>query len=369
MKEDTAIDLKQSYAVQEIKYPTEASIQIVEDEFKDFPTDMEVKENYTFVKSGVKKVKKLITATESHRKMLKKDALEYGRNVDKAAKSISGRFIAVNKPMIKVMTDHETKEEIARREEERIEKERQEGIETKIDEMSTIVSDNITTDSGIIKEIIGSLEEDDLSWSEEWREKVTALKSSTLIQLNELYAMKISSEEAAILAEKAEKERLQREKEEQKKRDEDQKAIQAENAKLHAENIKKEAELKEAAEKIRIEKEATARAEEQRIKAEKREAAVIEQERLNAERSKRLIAEEVEKREEERRRERIEAVQARELAAERKEQKKKDEVADKKSVALVVKKWVAGYGTTEVAAKAIVEAIRKDKFKHVKWVE
>lgn len=351
------IEMQQPFAVQKIEFDTEKSIKLVEETFKDFPTDMTVPENYVFVKNGVKKVKKLITATEARRKELKKDALAYGKKVDSTAKEIASRFIAVKTPMVEVVTAHETKEEIKKREIERIERERQENIEAKINGISGLVAGLMLSDAAEIKQQIETLTADDVAWADEHKEKVVELKRKTLAQLDELLNMKTQAEAASIAAAKAEAERIQREEEEQKKRDAEQKAIRIENARLHAENERLEKERLAAAKIIQDQKDAVAAAEQEKIRvaAEKKRK---EEEALALAEKRRLVAVETEKLRVEQEKAAI-------------EKKKEDAENREAAVALTMEQFVVNDigGDTDGLYPILIRAIQADKFKHIKWVD
>ena len=169
MEKATAIiEMAQPFEVQTIVYPvTEAKIKEVEEKFKNFPTDLNIKKNYQFIKKGVSEVSKLITGTEAKRKELKKGALEYGRQVDSVAKEIKERLASVYSPMKKIKVDFDTAAEIAKREAERKEEERQNSISEKMDALRNIVTDNILSSSDVLKEAIKGIRASELAWAEE----------------------------------------------------------------------------------------------------------------------------------------------------------------------------------------------------------
>jgi len=382
--ENEIIEMEQKFEVSKILFPTEKYIQAVENEFKDFPTDMTVPENYALIKAGVKKVKKYLTATEKYRKSSQAKALKFCQDTNAVSKILSGRFSAVNDPMVKVVTDHETKEEIKKREIERLEKERQENIENKINNISRLVSSCILSTADEVKKQIDALTNDDItSWADEYKVKVVELKNSVIVQLGELYSMKIQAETAKVAAEKAEKERIEKEKEEQEKRNAEQKAIRIENAKLRAENEKDAAKLK-AANKIIAD---------QKLAAEKKEAAaaIAEQKREEEKKQARLKKEEEEKKaakmvEIAKQQTAFYEAEAEGLIEHEKiaakieaENAEADKIAEKKAVDLTTKQLITqmmdclgNVGSPDEEEEAfiffLIKAIKEDKFNHIKWV-
>jgi len=365
--------VKEDYNVEKIKYDTEEEIQVVEELYRNIPTDMTVKKNYDFVKDGAKKVKKLISATEKRRKELKADALDYGRKVDSIAKKISGRFKVIYDPMKKIIVDHETKEEIKKRETERIEKERQEKIELRINKISGLASELMLSTADVIKSQMELLELDDANiWAEEYSDKVVELKKNTMIQLDELFRMKSQTENAK----KREEERKEKEK---KEREEEQKAIMVENARLAAEN-KKNADALEAANKIIAEQ--AARVESEKIAKEqaKEEAEKIAKEKIEAEKfaiaeaeaEKERIA--IAKAEVERLIIKKQAFREAETAAWTENDRLK--AGRKKAIDLTITQVVAEFSEAaklgeeeEAFAFGLIQAVISNNFKHLKWID
>jgi len=382
--ENEIIEMKQSFEVAKILFPTEEYVQAVEDEFRDFPTDMTVPENYALVKSGVKKVKRYLTATEKYRKSSQAKELLHCQNTNKAANILSSRFSAVNDPMVKVVKDYEIKIEIQKREAERIEKERQEAIETRINNITGLVSTLIQSDANEVKKQIDTLTNNDVTaWADEYKIKAIELKSSVMVQLVELYNMKIQVETAKEATEKAEEERLEKEKEEQKKRDAEQKAIRIENAKLKAEQEKDAAKLRAANKIIADQKEAAELAEQKRKIAEKEARDAAEKERLRIvqekKREEKKAADAIETEKLRIKKEKEEREKAEVDAKLKAEKAEADEIAKKEAVDLTTKQIItqmtgclgnAGSPGEEEEAFVffLIKAIQEDKFNHIKWV-
>ncbi len=377
------IDMAQPFAVQKIEFPvTELILKGVEEKFKDFEKDLSVKENYSFVKKGATEVGKLITGTERKRKDLKQGALDYGRKIDTVAKSIKERLQAGHVPMKEAKSAHDTAVEIAKREAERVEEERQDKIEIEMDNLRNIVSNNIMSDSAELKSCIVAIKQNNLEWAEEYRAAAGQLKEAALLKLNELFTMKTQAEEAA----KKEVEREAAEKKKQKEQVAENARIAAENkkqadiiARAKADLAKEQADLakkkKAAADKEvkeKADREARAAADkakaerEERVAKEKAEretkeaAAKIEREaKEKADREAKDLAEK-EAKEKADRKAKAAAEKADREAKER--AKVLDADIEKTSVALLE------FCEDESMAYRLIGAIRNNEFKNIRWI-
>jgi DNA repair exonuclease SbcCD ATPase subunit len=342
--ENGVIEMKQTFDVKRILFPTEKYIQEAEKKYQVFPTDMTVPENYDFLKDGVKELKKLITATEKYRKSSQAEAFAFCKATNSVAKFITNRFEKVKQPMFKVLNEYDTKKEIERREKERKEAERQERIENKINHIKNLVSKLILAEAVTIKSQIEELRKDDLAWADEHIASVQDLKESVLPQIEELYNMRLQVENAKAAAEKAEEDRVKKEKEEQSRRDAEQKAIRIENARLKAENEKQIAELRAAAKRIKDQEDAEAAAQ-KRAKVEKEWAAMLEEKKKK------------------------EDAEAAELARIQRGANRQ------KAVELTVNQiqdYVRSFETNTSDAKIVscfIDDIQAGNFKHIKWVD
>jgi len=324
--EQKIIQLKQKYAV--------------------LPTDLEVKENYTFIKEGIAKIRKCRSEVEQRRKELKKDALEYGRNVDFVAKEIKKRLLAIETPMKQLKTDFDTKKEIERREKIRKEEERLEKIHEGIAGIKTLIDVGISQKSTEIQTAISQLENNNVEdWAQEFTEKALEAKKNTLAKLNELYSMKLQSEQA-------EEERRKREEERKKREEEDRKAA----LKLAEENKRREAELAEQQRQIEAQKKALAEQQRQ-IEAEKRKA---EQERLKAEKLKK------EKEEAERRKKEQERLKAERLKKEKEEAEKRKKLDQEYFYQTI--DIILPYVKSKKAGTTLLNEVRSNKIAHLRWV-
>lgn len=174
------------------------------------PKDLSIKEDYNLVKNGVATIRKLRSAVETRRKELKKDAINYGKQVDLTAKGISERLIAIETPIKLAKTTYDEKVEIAKREKIRIEEERVDAISLRIANIRALVEANISSGAATINDVIEDLQKDcDVEeWAQEFADKATEAINASVEKLTELYEMKLSSENAAKVAKEAEDKRL-----------------------------------------------------------------------------------------------------------------------------------------------------------------
>ncbi len=284
-EQNAVVEMTPAFENQLITYTTtDELIQEMEEKFKDIPEDLSDKKNYAFVKKGISVITKMITATETRRKDNNRKAIDYKARNDAKGNGIKDRLDAIRQPMKCKKMAFDTAEEIKRREEERIEAERQALIETRIDNIRNLVTENIQSNSNTLRDVLAGLKNDSCEWAEEHTEKVLELSAATVENLTGLLNMKIQSE----AAEKAEAERETKEKEAQKKQ-------QVENARVAAENKRQAEELQAAQEKIRKDQEAI-EIEKRKIAAKKEQAerAAMQAERaaMQAEQSRKDAIEE-----------------------------------------------------------------------------
>jgi hypothetical protein len=295
---------------------TEEALRELEDTWKDVP-DCNDKEGYRLATRGIGDLRTLRVNVEKRRKELKKDALEYGRNVDKTAKSITGRIVALEDPM---KAAKQVVDDAKRLEKERKEREEQERID-KIRGMIAVIEDapnlpwNATLEDARDKmsEVVDTEILEDVF--QEYTEEATLIKARTSEKLFEI--IKAKEEEARLAFEQrieqeriakeqeAERKRLQAEREAmaEQRRKEEEKAQQIRNEEIkkvqaqQEELRRKEAELAEQQRKIELkaEKERAELAEQQRKIDEANELKRIEEEKKAAEKEKRRIKRENEK--------------------------------------------------------------------------
>ena len=328
---------------------TTANINELREKYKDFPTDLTVKENYEVVRLGVGEIKKIRGRVEVRRKELKADALAYGHKVDSAAKEIKKALLEIETPMAQLKKDFDTQAEIEKREAARKEEERIDTIHSAIASIKSLVEQNISADSDMICAVIDGLKiEKPETWADEFIGKAQLAISETIGKLEELYKMKVQNEEA---------ERIAAQKEEEAE------ALRIAEAKRRAEEEKKRAEELAAKEKEMAAREAEL-AENQRVIDE--QAAKLRE----AEEAKRIEAERVKREAEEKiAREKKEAEEAKRIEAERKENERLAKVAadnaqknfDNTVEALSV------YMESSTAI-LILNGIKGGDFKHIKWV-
>jgi len=195
------------------------------------PKDLSIKEDYELVKNGVATIRKLRSAVETRRKELKKDALEYGKQVDLTAKGISERLLAIETPIKLAKTTYDEKIEIAKREKLRLEEERVDAISLRIANIRALVEAHISSDAATIRRVI--VETNDgwpCEWAEEFQEKANSATIETMAKLEELFSMKEQSENAAKTAKEAEDKRLADEEKARIIREKDAEALAEKNA-------------------------------------------------------------------------------------------------------------------------------------------
>ena len=367
MKEEINLTLPIKYSI------TDQALTKLGEDYAVLPADLTVKENYSFIKGGLSKIRKFKGEVETKRKELKKDALEYGRKVDSAARIIKNRLLDIEAPIKKAKTDFDTAVEIAKRKAERLETERTEKIFERIAEIKSIVETHLQKTSTEISATISELKDDDLIWAEEFVQKAENCKVETLKNLQELFLMKKENEKAEQDRLEFEKERKEQEeikrqadlKAEEKKRQADLKL--AEENKKHAEEIaaqrrelaRQRRELADQQEEITAQKRAVKAAEE---KAEQERLAKIEaeKEKKRAERVEKenRIKEEAETKAE---KEKKEA----EAKAE-KETLKKAKAMDEENFKLTLKE-ILPYVKSNKAGADLLNKIRSGLVKHVTW--
>jgi hypothetical protein len=332
--ETTAVSEATTINTAVIEYSvTEAAMEELEAQYplEAIPADLSIKENYTYVKKGIAHIRGLRSEVETHRKGLKKDALEYGRKVDAAAKTIKDRLLAIEAPMKDAKTAYDTEVEIKKREAARKEEERIDAIASRITKIKAAVEANISSDSGKIKQVIDKIAQvAPKEWADEFTEKAEAVIAETMEKLHELLAMKEKAEKAAEIAARTEKKRKE---EEERARVEHEKEL----VRLKEENEREAKRLAEEKAKLQKEKEA--------IEAEKRRKA--EEERKGAE-------EERHRKEEERKK--AETEKSTKLAKENEEKNIHDAIG-------ALERFI---GLDKV--DAVLTAIRNDEIPHVRWI-
>ena len=279
--------------------PIQAGLVDLEEKYRQGPpTDLSIKENYEQCRLACSELRGIRTKTEKLRKELKADALEYGRKVDSIAKGIIDRILQIEEPYATAKKDHDTAVEVAKREAALAEERRVDGIAKRIATIGGLVAAHVSSSSAEIAALLPELHEDFDSaseWAMEFADKAVEAITDTIAKLEELHAMKVQHEQAAVekakaekeAAEKAEAERIQREKEaaaererlarEREEIERERAAIQAEKDRLAAEQAERERVARaEQAEKDRIAREEQAAKEQAAEEERARLAAEIE---------------------------------------------------------------------------------------------
>lgn len=226
---------------------TDSAIAKMKEKYKGLKiTDLKDTKGYEEVRLAIADVRTRRTAVEDKRVELKKDALEFGRKVDKEAKRITALLLKIEDPLKaeKKRIDDEAdriKEEKARKEQERVD-----GIRARITQMQSLLLSLPEKTTPELNDIMDNLL--DCSTPEEifmeFMEEATTIREQTIEAVSRQIEVreKLDKEEAE---RKAEAERLAKQKAEQ----------EAEAARLAAEKKAQE----EAAAKIKAEQEAEAK--------------------------------------------------------------------------------------------------------------
>jgi len=308
---------------------TDEALSTIESNWEIVP-DCHEKENYEIVRKGISEIVGLRGDVERRRKELKKDALEYGRNVDAAAKSITARLLSVEERLKTAKGEVDEEKRIERERKKEAERQRLAELESKVQSIRDMASIRVNDTSETIR--TRAAEVDGMVINEAEYQDLTgqALSAqfdafgSLIMAADEMSAReKRAAEERAELerqraAQRAEEERLAKLAAEQEERDRiaaEKRA--AEEARLAAERKKIEQE------RIEQERIAARQREEERIRiAEERAKLDEERRRLQAEQEERdRAAQKVEAE----RRAREEARLAEERAAKEAEEQRKNE--------------------------------------------
>ncbi len=317
--------------------------------YADVPTGLTVKENYEAVRLGIAEIKKLRSSVESRRKELKADALEYGRNVDNAAKEIKEALLEIETPMKLIKTEFDEQKELEKREATRKEEERIDNIQGLIASIKASVESNISSTSDTINTVIDGLKlEKPEKWADEFVDKAKIVISETIAKLEELSAMKRTSEQV-------DEEAKKREEEDAKRRAEETKNREAEIAKQQKKLAEQQAIIDEQNSKIK-EAEEKAKAQEEKAKAQEEKAKQVklaEERRMAQELLAKEKAESDRKEEEKRKAEQ---------KIKEKEAREQDEQRTDEMVNLAKK-----YTKTVADAKLLISNIKEGCYKYIKW--
>lgn len=233
----------------------------------DFIPDVTSKEGYEKSKRVALDVGKVLTNLENKRKELKKESLEFGRNVDSQAKEIAKElesFQLPHKNAYKELDNLKKEREAARKAE----------LSERVEQIATLPEMMRDSDSDSVKAAIEDLNNEECLDFYEFTEQALKARKSSLAALSEMFGQKLQQEKEA-----AELNRLRKEAAEREQKDREERLV-------------KEA-LLEAERKAQAEKEA----------AEKREQDLKDAAIQAEEKAKREIAEAARKAEEERQRE------------------------------------------------------------------
>jgi len=268
--------------------PIEAGIAGLVEKYKEGPKDLAIPANYKECQAALSATRGIRGKTEKLRKELKADALAYGRLVDATAKRIVDQVQLIEEPYATAKKDYDTAVEVAKREKALAEERRVDGISQRIAQIGALVTAHVSSSAAAIEELLPGLALDLSScgdWAMEFSDKAETVINDTMVNLEELRAMKVAAEQAAADRARAEKEaadreeaaRVQREKEAAEERArlaKEREAIEIERAAMQAERDRlaaEQAERDRAAAEIQAEKDRVAKAEQDRLSAEQAE--------------------------------------------------------------------------------------------------
>jgi hypothetical protein len=384
---------------------TEEGLSKIESRWETVP-DCHERENYELVRKGVSEIVGLRGDVERRRKELKKDALEYGRNIDAAAKKIVSRLSAVETRLktAKGEIDEEKRIEKERKKEE--ERQRLAELEIKVQLVRNMAAIRIddTSDTLRSRAVVAEQMHIDEAEYQDLTGQAVAAQMDVIGLLNDAADKmaareKREAEERAELerqreAQRIEAERLKKLDEERQKRErleaekhaaekarlaEERAAIEAERQKAAAEQAERDRVEKErqAADRAKLEEERWKAKEEQEERARQLQEAeqqrrqeedarlALERAKMEAERQR--IAEEQAQIDEENRR-REEERQAKEQAAKEEEERRENEALQAErldELTAAISKVIAGKVSS---ASAIAKAIIAGEIPHVKYV-
>lgn len=237
-------------------------------------------EDYNALRKGIAECRDLRVDIEKHRKHLKKDALEYGRMVDSAAKDLTAKIEAIESPMKAAKDVIDAEKARIKAEKEEAERQRVAAINAKISSISNrhLELHNATPDeiSNAITEMMGKTISD-AEYAEYAGEAQMAVDTAIAKLGDLLAARKAQIAEAARI--EAERKALEEQRRiEAEKQAEEAKRLAEERAKLDAERAAEQQKL--AAERAELE---AARKEVEEAKRAQEEAAAAERRRIELE--------------------------------------------------------------------------------------
>ena len=202
----------------------------IEHPVKPVTNTKELKENA----ASIAVIRTLRVHVDKKRKELKKDALEYGRNVDTEAQRITESLVSIEQPLKDAKEAYEAKKAAIAAEKQRIEDLRIKNIRDTIEKIRLCPGQYISATVVHIKEAIESLliAKDDFDY-QEFASEALQVKTAAIIELNQLQAnrdeqdkQETEAEEKRIALEKQEAEL----KVERGKLEQEREAIEAERA-------------------------------------------------------------------------------------------------------------------------------------------
>jgi len=266
-----------------VKYDvTSAEIALLQEKYKGYEDkDMEDPAEYELVHDGERETKKLRLSIEARRKELKADALAYGKRVDSGAKEVTAPIKAIEQKLHEKRRQHDMKQEIAQREEQRLEQERIDNATEKLIAIRQSAADYMQSSVDEIDVVIGVLELEKPSDYNEFEKDIELAVREAIVSLRELRTMKNHMENAALIEKQAEEERAK------------QAAVEAKKVEAQKIEQQKVQDALDAQQKLVLEQQADVLRKQKEVEAEARrqeEAHRKEAEKLEAEKKRLLEA-------------------------------------------------------------------------------
>jgi undecaprenyl pyrophosphate synthase len=177
----------------------------------DFIPDVTSKEGYEKSKRVALDVGKVLTNLEKKRKELKKESLEFGRNVDSQAKEIAEELESFQLP-------HKN----AYKELDNLKKEREEArkaeLSERVEQIATLPEMMRDSDSDSVKAAIEDLNNEECLDFYEFTEQALKARKSSLAALSEMFGQKLQQEKEAAELDRLRKEAAKREQKDREER-------------------------------------------------------------------------------------------------------------------------------------------------------
>jgi len=186
---------------------TDAGIAELEAKFKGLTVAFGDAKGYAGLVKAIAEVRTARTDVEKRRKELKQDALDYGRKVDDAAKTITARLEAIETPLKDQKEQIDAEVARIKREKEEAERLRVAGIQSRIAAIANAPAAFAAANTERLRQAIEKAEAMEISIAEyeEFTQQATDAKTAAIAALNDLLTARIAADEAeaARIAEQA----------------------------------------------------------------------------------------------------------------------------------------------------------------------